>query len=817
MFPIKYIDNNLVWNKDNEVFAYYELIPYNYSFLSPEQKYLVHDSFRQLIAQSREGKIHALQIATESSIRSIQEQSKKLVTGKLREVAIQKIDDQTEALVSMIGDNQVDYRFFLGFKLMVTEDEVNLKNIKKSVFLTFREFLNEVRHTLMNDFVSMNNDEINRYVKMEKLLENKISRRFKIRRLEAKDFAYLMEHLYGRDGIAYEDYEYPLPKRKLKRETLIKYYDLIRPTRCVVEESQRYLRLEHEDSESYVSYFTVNAIVGELDFPSSEIFYFQQQQFTFPVDTSMNVEIVGNKKALTTVRNKKKELKDLDNHAYQAGNETSSNVVEALDSVDELETDLDQNKESMYKLSYVIRVSAPDLDELKRRCDEVKDFYDDLNVKLVRPAGDMMGLHGEFLPASRRYINDYIQYVKSDFLAGLGFGATQMLGENTGIYIGYSVDTGRNVYLQPSLASQGVKGTVTNALASAFVGSLGGGKSFCNNLLVYYSVLFGGQAVILDPKSERGNWKATLPEIAEEINIVNLTSDKENAGLLDPFVIMKDKEDGATLAKEILTFLTGISTRDGDKFPVLISAISKVSESEQRGLLNVITELRKENTPISNHIANHIDSFTNYDFAHLLFSDGTAKNTISLDNQLNIIQVADLVLPDKDTTFDEYTTIELLSVAMLIVISTFALDFIHSDRSIFKIVDLDEAWAFLNVAQGETLSNKLVRAGRAMNAGVYFVTQSSGDVSKESLKNNIGLKFAFRSTDTNEIKQTLEFFGLDSEDENNQKRLRDLENGQCLMQDLYGRVGVVQIHPVFVELLHAFDTRPPIKSEVDLE
>ena len=817
MFPIKYIDNNLVWNKDNEVFAYYELIPYNYSFLSPEQKYLVHDSFRQLIAQSREGKIHALQIATESSIRSIQEQSKKLVTGKLREVAIQKIDDQTEALVSMIGDNQVDYRFFLGFKLMVTEDEVNLKNIKKSVFLTFREFLNEVRHTLMNDFVSMGNDEINRYVKMEKLLENKISRRFKIRRLEAKDFAYLMEHLYGRDGIAYEDYEYPLPKRKLKKETLIKYYDLIRPTRCVVEESQRYLRLEHEDSESYVSYFTVNAIVGELDFPSSEIFYFQQQQFTFPVDTSMNVEIVGNKKALTTVRNKKKELKDLDNHAYQAGNETSSNVVEALDSVDELETDLDQSKESMYKLSYVIRVSAPDLDELKRRCDEVKDFYDDLNVKLVRPAGDMMGLHGEFLPASRRYINDYIQYVKSDFLAGLGFGATQMLGENTGIYIGYSVDTGRNVYLQPSLASQGVKGTVTNALASAFVGSLGGGKSFCNNLLVYYSVLFGGQAVILDPKSERGNWKETLPEIAEEINIVNITSDSSNQGLLDPYVIMKDVKDAESLAIDILTFLTGISSRDGEKFPVLRKAVRTVSQNQNHGLLQVIEELRKEDTAVSRNIADHIESFTDYDFAQLLFSNGSVENAISLDNQLNIIQVADLVLPDKDTTFEEYTTIELLSVSILIVISTFALDFIHSDRSIFKIVDLDEAWAFLNVAQGETLSNKLVRAGRAMNAGVYFVTQSSGDVSKESLKNNIGLKFAFRSTDTNEIKQTLEFFGLDSEDENNQKRLRDLENGQCLMQDLYGRVGVVQIHPVFVELLHAFDTRPPIKSEVDLE
>ena len=43
-YPIKYIENNLVWNKDRECYAYYELVPYNYSFLSPEQKIQVHDS-----------------------------------------------------------------------------------------------------------------------------------------------------------------------------------------------------------------------------------------------------------------------------------------------------------------------------------------------------------------------------------------------------------------------------------------------------------------------------------------------------------------------------------------------------------------------------------------------------------------------------------------------------------------------------------------------------------------------------------------------------------------------------------------------------
>ena len=57
-----------------------------------------------------------------------------------------------------------------------------------------------------------------------------------------------------------------------------------------------------------------------------------------------------------------------------------------------------------------------------------------------------------------------------------------------------------------------------------------------------------------------------------------------------------------------------------------------------------------------------------------------------------------------------------------------------------------------------------------MNAGVYFVTQNTDDLLDEKLKNNLGLKFAFRSTDINEIKKTLAFFGVDSEDENNQKR-----------------------------------------------
>ena len=154
-------------------------------------------------------------------------------------------------------------------------------------------------------------------------------------------------------------------------------------------------------------------------------------------------------------------------------------------------------------------------------------------------------------------------------------------------------------------------------------------------------------------------------------------------------------------------------------------------------------------------------------------------------------------------------------MAMLIVISTFALDFIHTDRSVFKIVDLDEAWSFLQVAQGKTLSMKLVRAGRAMNAGVYFVTQNTDDLLDEKLKNNLGLKFAFRSTDINEIKKTLAFFGVIPKTKTTRSGSVTWKTDSALSVICTGRVGVIQFHPIFEDLFHAFDTRPPVRKEVE--
>lgn len=813
MYPIKYIDNNLAFNQSGECFAYYELKPYNYSFLSAEEKKRVQGRFRQLVAQSREGRIHALEIATESSIKKIQDEGKQLVQGQLREVAEKRIDGQTEKILDDVGENQIEYRFFIGFKLIKEAEEMSVKTVKNSVWMAIKEFFYSVNHVFMDDYVNMPNEEIDRYAKIGRLISNKMRKYFEVRRLDKNDFGYLIEHNNGQAGRVYEDYEYQLPIKKQKKECLIKKYDLLKLMQCEIEEHRKYLKITGEDYQTYVAYFVMADVVGELEEYASEVFYYQQADLSYPIDTSMHIEIVPNQKAVSTVRNKKKELKDLENHAYESDNEASQNVLDALDDADELEQTLEKTKDAMYKLNYVIRVSAVSLEELNSRCNEVRDYYDTFNIKLIRPSGDMLNLHNEFIPSSKRSVDDYVQEVTPDFIAALGFGATQMIGEKNGVYMGWNVDTEKSFYLIPWLAAQGVKGSITNALAVALLGSLGGGKSQTFNQIVYNQVIFGAKALIIDPKAERKNWKTDLPDIAHVINNVNLTNEEENRGLLDPFIIMQTLKNAESLALNILTFLTGITNRDNKRFPVLKKAISAVGKREKRGMIFVVDELNAIGTEIATDIAEHIESFTDYDFAQLLFSDGNVRNSIHLDNQLNIISVENLVLPEKESGLDEYTMEELISVAMLIVISTFALDFIHSDREVYKIVGLDEAWTFLQVAQGKALSQKLVRAGRSMNAGVYFITQNTDDLSDEKMKNNIGLKFAFRSTDITEIKKTLIFFGLDAEDEENQERLRNLKNGECLFQDLYGRVAVVYIDAVFDDLKKAFDTRPPMQGQ----
>lgn len=820
-FPIKYIENNLIKNGKGDWWAYYRLEPYNYSFLSQNEKMQSFYKLSQLLTQTKKGDIHFLQLSVDENMRAAMERSKKCVSsGALAETAYKRIEMQTEVLIDGVlfeepesdrdipfftGETQIDYRFYVGFRLVPFDEDLKSKiNFYKQMFLN-------LNHSLAFDYYSVPKEEIERYMRIENLTYSRISSLFNFSPVDPEEIAYICEHLNGLQGLSLDDYVFPYSLEDYPDCKKVQTYDLLKLDNVLIRETPKHLCLESENGTQYVAYLSYSDLVGENEFPGCEVLFSQQSVLHCSVDTSIKLRVIPNKTAIKDVRNKKKTLNDMDNHAADSGNDTEMQVYEALDDVKDLEAYLQETKDVMFEMSYLVRVTASDQQTLEKNVNEVRDFYDGFNIKLERSAGDMFVYHSEFFPSAERK-NTIVRRVDSTFVASLGFGAAQDIGEKEGIAIGYIPSSDRFFYLKPWLAAQGVDGAITNSLSAAFIGSLGWGKSFSSNLLLYLSVLYGAWAVVLDPKSERGLWAEMLPEIADYINIINLTSDEKNRGILDPFLLMRKVTDAENLALDILSFLLGISIRDSQKYPALRRAIKNVGQKDTRGLLLVIDELRKENTDVSIALADHIEGFVDIGLAQLLFSDGTNKNTISFDKQLNIIQIADLVLPDKSTNIEDYTPTEMLSVTMMIVISTFCLDFIHSGSDQFKIVDIDEAWSLLNINQGRILSNKLVREGRSMNAGSWFSTQNAKDIDDESIKNNIGMFFVFHSEDEEEIEHALKLLGLDYEDEGNKSMISSLGVGECVMKDIYGRINKVKFECLLPDLKHAFNTKPKMKS-----
>jgi DNA helicase HerA-like ATPase len=145
-------------------------------------------------------------------------------------------------------------------------------------------------------------------------------------------------------------------------------------------------------------------------------------------------------------------------------------------------------------------------------------------------------------------------------------------------------------------------------------------------------------------------------------------------------------------------------------------------------------------------------------------------------------------------------------VATLSLVAALCLRLVAGDRSRHKVVLLDEAWFLLASTQGRSLLNRLVRLGRAYNATVLLATQRLADLG--DLSDLVGTYFVFGQESDREARRALELLGLDPSDAVLAGRLKEFRRGRCLMRDLDGRVGELQVDPAAPGLLEALDTTP---------
>lgn len=170
------------------------------------------------------------------------------------------------------------------------------------------------------------------------------------------------------------------------------------------------------------------------------------------------------------------------------------------------------------------------------------------------------------------------------------------------------------------------------------------------------------------------------------------------------------------------------------------------------------------------------------------------------------IRTPGLSLPDPGASRETYTRAERVSVATLALVAAKALRLVSGNRHRHKIVLLDEAWFLLASTQGRLLLNRLVRLGRSMNATILLATQRLEDLG--DLSELVGVYMLFGQDSIPEAERALAMLGLDPSDASLRSLLLDARQGLCLMRDLDGRIGLVQIDLVSPELLAALDNTP---------
>jgi hypothetical protein len=443
-----------------------------------------------------------------------------------------------------------------------------------------------------------------------------------------------------------------------------------------------------------------------------------------------------------------------------------------------------------------LAVGAGEDVELERRVTALRDQFGEL--ALQRPRGLQEALYLDHLPrADGGAVRDYTQQLTVEQFGALVPIATQRIGSERGIYLGVSGGSGgRPVKYDPTAPSREAR---TSAVL--FAGTLGSGKTVAAQTVAYAAERRGSQVIDFDPKPDHGLHKVS--QLAGRVDVLELSGAEQHRGSLDPLTI--GLED---LREELASsyYLDLLRDPPPSWENAIQRAVRDAVRERERSSLAVIERLRASETPAASEAADALEVLADFGLARLGFGGDGRSHASGATAPVTTIRTPGLTLPDPRTSRETYTRSERVSVATLSLVAAYALRLVSGDRTRHKVVLLDEAWFLLASTQGRSLINRLVRLGRAYNATVLLATQRLQDLG--DLSDLVGTYLIFGQESDAEARRALELIGLDPADRGLVARVRGYRKGRCLMRDLDGRVGELQVDLVFADLLDALNTTP---------
>lgn len=393
-------------------------------------------------------------------------------------------------------------------------------------------------------------------------------------------------------------------------------------------------------------------------------------------------------------------------------------------------------------------------------------------------------------------MRDYVQQLTVEQFGALIATGTRTVGSSRGPYLGYT-PTGAPlpVRFDPTQAPR-----EDRASAVLLIGTLGSGKTVAAQTIEYTAERRGSLVVDFDPKPDHGLHR--LVELDGRMQVLELSGDPEQQGKLDPLRIALPDFREELACSYLLELLPGNTSAWENAISLAVKdAVREGSQS----LLRVVELLCESERAASKDAGEALEVIRDFGLARLGFGDGQNTDMTVGQWPVTTIRMPGLSLPEPSAARDTYTRSERVSVATLSLVAAYALRLISQDRSRHKVVGLDEIWFLLASPQGRQVINRLVRLGRAFNATLLLGTHRIGDLG--DLADLIGVVFVFGQDSEDAASAALRFIGLEPTREL-VGRVREFRAGRCLMRDLHGRIGEVQIDLVYPALLAALQTTP---------
>jgi len=564
---------------------------------------------------------------------------------------------------------------------------------------------------------------------------------------------------------------------------------------AAVTEHNRTLTVEGEDGSSDQAVLALGALPRRAEYPGeAELFFKPLESLDFPVDAVAHIKWIPNKAMASKA----------DNAVKDARNAIEDAAARILDWKTERKLEESQSVQDYFAsepyppcldVCVSLAVGAQNTTELSERIKRLRRAYG--SVRLFQSHALQIDLYGDhMLRPDGAKVRDYRRLMNREQLAAMMPIGSHAAGADRGIYIAHTIPGAkRPVAYNPLEASQ-----TNRAGAVMLCGTLGSGKTISLELLEYQAAMRGTLVVDIDPKPDHSLEK--IPGLEGRVHVISLSDVDGNRGLLDPLIVAPDE-----MREELASsYMMGILPNIKDEWRTeIIDAVRTTLREPFPSSWKVIDSLLASEDTDAFAAGKALKVWADWGLGKLAFGQRDSQ-IVRAELPVTTIKASSLSLPPAGTTRANYDQSERLSVETLKLIAAYAMRLVSGERSVHKMLVLDEAHVLTATSDGRRFLERLIRMGRSMNITVVLASQLLGDMVE--LEELIGVRFSFRQETDEQARRNIKMLGLDPDSEKLVSMLRNFTEGRCLMRGLDGRVAAVRFDVVDPEFLRLVDTNP---------